>query len=83
MDLHKASDTCACKTRREARKKGRKNEAVGSAREHEGPKKRTELSEPVHCLHSLLTKFLQLAACTCAALEFNDVSTISVTPSPL
>lgn len=30
------------------------------AREREGPKKRTELSKAEHCLHFLVTKFLQL-----------------------
>lgn len=38
----------------------KKKEGKTDAREREGPKERTELSEPVHCLHSLLTKFLQL-----------------------
>lgn len=62
-------------------KKGWKNEAVGCAREREGPKKRMELSEPVALFAFPPNEVFATAACTCAALEFNDVSTISATPS--
>lgn len=82
-NLHKAGDTRARvhKARRGVKRKRRKT-GGGCAREREGPKKRTELSGAEHCLHFLVTKFLQLPTTrTCAAFVLNDVSTISVTPT--
>lgn len=77
VNLHKASDTRAYKARRGA-EKTRKTDGR-CARVREGPKKRkTPVTRALFAFPP--NEVFATAACTCVALESNDISTISVTP---